>query len=77
VGKCEVLYEISPMSKSEVLSIQPEWASLCGKNRDFLSITKTRNYSRCSHIAESHFGLPSKISCSPGGNDCGSFWSVS
>ncbi|XP_071440161.1 vitellogenin-like [Hetaerina americana] len=71
-GRCEVLYETSPLPRSRM-----DYAvDLCG-SRPLIEITKTRNHSNCQVNPEYHFGLPSNLRCQPNGNQCGKFWTRS
>ncbi|XP_046407324.1 vitellogenin-1-like [Ischnura elegans] len=71
-GRCEVLYEISPLPGFKTDNSD----DLCG-SRPLLEITKTRNHSNCEVNPEYHFGFPGTMRCQPSGNQCGKFWTRS
>lgn len=74
MGRCEVMYEVIKLPKS-LGQLRPN-AKLCGQQQPMWEITKTRNYSNCQPLNEDHVRLPIR-DCSPGGNNCGNFWTVS
>jgi len=71
------MYEIGPLAKTLVARDNPQWLKVCGRTRDFMEVTKTWNYTNCERLAESHYGIQNVAGCTPGGNECGQFWSVS
>ncbi|XP_059469237.1 vitellogenin-2-like isoform X2 [Neocloeon triangulifer] len=74
VGRCEVMYEFSPLAKTLVNRDNPQWFKICGKTREFVEVTKTWNYTNCEHLAQSNYGVPNIKNCVPGGNQCGNLW---
>jgi Lipoprotein amino terminal region len=71
------MYEISPLAKTLVTRDHQQWTKLCGKNKDYLEVIKTWNYTNCERLEQSNYGISGAENCIPGSNECGRFWSVS
>ncbi|XP_058799328.1 vitellogenin-like [Phymastichus coffea] len=69
-GKCEVVYDISPLPK-QMLQSKPELAPLpeLRKNSDLINIMKTKNYTNCNQRVSYHFGIDRRNNWEPGSND--------
>ncbi|CAB3377127.1 Hypothetical predicted protein [Cloeon dipterum] len=74
VGRCEVMYEFSPLARALAVRANPQWLQICGQTRNFIEVTKTWNYSNCETLAQSNFGVSKIKDCIPGSNQCGDFW---
>ena len=77
-GKCEVLYDISPLPE-HVLQSNIELAPLpdLREDGDFISIVKTKNYSHCDQRVGYHHGINGRNNWEPGTNDNGRYLTVS
>lgn len=77
-GKCEVLYDISPLPE-HMLQNNPELAPLpqLREDGDMISLVKTKNYSNCNQRISYHFGINGRNKWEPGSNDNGKYLSVS
>lgn len=66
-GKCEVLYDISPLSANDRYNL-PELAPLLVGNEDkqLLDIRKTKDYNYCKQQRGYHFGLTGRMSLTLG-----------
>jgi len=65
-GKCEVLYDIIPLSESALYD-NPELVPLPDLHGDgqYFDISKTKNYSRCEQEMSYHFGIGAKTTWQP------------
>ncbi|XP_001607396.1 vitellogenin [Nasonia vitripennis] len=69
-GKCEVLYDISPLPE-QVLQNKPELAPMpeLREDGDMISLVKTKNYSNCEQRAGYHFNINGRNAWEPGSNE--------
>ncbi|XP_076174196.1 vitellogenin isoform X2 [Ptiloglossa arizonensis] len=77
-GKCEVLYDITPLPEHMVY-LHPELVpkpELKGEGM-FIDIMKTKNFTRCDQRVDYHFGITGSTNWEPGSNDNGNFLSKS
>lgn len=77
-GKCEVLYDITPLSE-QVVQIQPELVpmpKLKGDGRH-IDIRKSKNFDKCEQRMNYQFGITGNKQWEAGSNKNGKFFSVS
>ncbi|XP_043252525.1 vitellogenin-like [Colletes gigas] len=77
-GKCEVHYDIMPLSE-HMIDLQPELVPMpdLKGNGMHIDIMKTRNFSRCDQRMGYHFGISGQNDWEPGSNLNGEFLSKS
>nr|XP_012221807.1 PREDICTED: uncharacterized protein LOC105671873 [Linepithema humile] len=69
-GKCEVLYDISPLSADDLYN-SPELAPLVNGNNNedqLIEVRKTKNYKNCKQQRGYSFGLSGRMSLTQGSN---------
>ena len=76
-GKCEVLYDISPLPE-QILRNHPELVPVpqLRADGDFISIVKTKNYTNCNQRSCYHFNIDERNNWEPGSNINGKFLAV-
>ncbi|CAK9795283.1 Vg [Anthophora quadrimaculata] len=77
-GKCEVLYDITPLS-DHVIDMRPELVPLPELKGDgqHIDIMKTKDFKKCVQRMNYHFGITGSNNWEPGSNDNGKFLSKS
>ncbi|XP_076628457.1 vitellogenin [Colletes latitarsis] len=77
-GKCEVLYDITPLSEN-MIDLQPELVPMpdLKGNGMHIDIMKTKNFSKCDQRMGYHFGISGQNDWEPGSNLNGEFLSKS
>jgi len=66
-GKCEVLYNITPLPEDEAEILVP--LPNLRKDGHHINITKTKNYTRCEQQMTYHSGIFGKMNWKPGFNE--------
>lgn len=77
-GKCEVLYDITPLPEQNVY-VQPELVPVPDLKREghYIDIRKSKNFNKCDQRMNYQFGITGNKYWEAGSNKNGKFFSVS